>query len=82
MLFNELFFFFFFVFFDVVFTTKQHFSPQFSLLMLSFKKKRGKEKADEAKKRRILRIELNWMMMMESQRRTLRVFPLSLSRDR
>ena len=42
------------------------------------KKKRGKEKADEAKKRRILRIELNWMMMMESQRRTLRVFSLSL----
>ena len=45
-------------------------------------KKRGKEKADEAKKRRILRIELSWMMMMESQRRTLRVFSLSLSRDR
>ena len=34
------------------------------------------------KKRRILRIELSWMMMMESQRRTLRVFSLSLSRDR
>ena len=59
MLFNELFFFFFFVFFDVVFTTKQHFSPQFSLLMLSFKKKGEKKKLTRQKKGEFW--GLNWI---------------------